>query len=406
MAPAATRPFQGLRLLELSSQIAGPYAAKLYVDAGAEVIKVEAPEGDPLRRWTASFQSLARDEAGPLFQYLNAGKLSIALDPGDASDRAQIAALAVRADIVLEDWGPGGLEARGLEPEAWLEANPRLVIVRISPFGQTGPWATRPANDFTLQAASGSLEYRGFPWREPVAAGGRISDWVAGSFASVCALAAWRTARRDGVGQVVDLSSFEAALQCLTIFGDLGRQFLGGLLPRSIEIPSIEPTKDGHVGICTQTGQQWSDFCSMLGRQEIAQDPRFLEARERMEQIDFMQEFIHGWMKEHTTAEVIELCELVRIPVAQSATVGSSRHSISSRPAASTPAPRAASCSPARPIASRRWRRPRSAAHPASMAIALRCSQGSPARRPRPRPRSRLRCPSQISPSQACGSSI
>ena len=316
MAPAATRPFQGLRLLELSSQIAGPYAAKLFVDAGAEVIKVEAPEGDPLRRWTASFQTLARDEAGPLFQYLNAGKLSIALDPGDASDRAQIAALAVRADIVLEDWGPGGLEARGLEPEAWLEANPRLSIVRISPFGQTGPWATRPANDFTLQAASGSLEYRGFPWREPVAAGGRISDWVAGSFASVCALAAWRTARRDGVGQVVDLSSFEAALQCLTIFGDLGRQFLGGLLPRSIEIPSIEPTKDGHVGICTQTGQQWSDFCSMLGRQDIAQDPRFLEARERMEQIDFMQEFIHGWMKEHTTAEVIELCELVRIPVA------------------------------------------------------------------------------------------
>ena len=320
MAPAATRPFQGLRLLELSSQIAGPYAAKLFVDAGAEVIKVEAPEGDPLRRWTASFQTLARDEASPLYQYLNAGKLSIALDPGldpgHASDRAQIAALAVRADIVLEDWGPGGLEARGLEPEEWLAANPKLSIVRISPFGQTGPWATRPANDFTLQAASGSLEYRGFPWREPVAAGGRITDWVAGSFASVCALAAWRTARRDGVGQIVDLSSFEATLQCLTIFGDLGRQFLGGLLPRSIEIPSIEPTKDGHVGICTQTGQQWSDFCAMLGRQDIAQNPRFLEARERMEQIDFMQEFIHGWMKEHTTAEVIELCELVRIPVA------------------------------------------------------------------------------------------
>ncbi len=132
----------------------------------------------------------------------------------------------------------------------------------------------------------------------------------------MCALAAWRSARRDGAGQIVDLSSFEAALHCLTICGDLGRQFLGGLLPRSIEIPSIEPTKDGHVGICTQTGQQWSDFCAMLGRQEIAQDPRFLEARERMEQIDFMQEFIHGWMKEHTTAEVIELCELVRIPVA------------------------------------------------------------------------------------------
>ncbi|MEZ4331159.1 MAG: CoA transferase [Myxococcota bacterium] len=316
MATAPPRPFQGLRIVELASQIAGPYATKLFVDAGAEVIKVEAPAGDPMRRWTASFQTLGRGESSPLYQFLNAGKRSIALDPGDAGDREILADLAAWADIVIEDQGPDGLEALGLDPEAWLEANPRLALVRISPWGQEGPWAQRPATDFTLQAASGSLEYRGFPWREPVAAGGRIVDWVAGSFAAVCALAAWRSARQSGTGQIVDLSSFECALQCLTIFGDLGSQFLGGLLPRAIEIPSIEPTKDGHVGICTQTGQQWTDFCAMLGRQDIAQDPRFLEGRERMEQIDFMQEFIHGWMKERTTAEVIELCELIRIPVA------------------------------------------------------------------------------------------
>jgi len=316
MAAPPPRPFAGLRVLELASEIAGPYAAKLFVDAGASVTKVEGPEGDPLRRWTASFQSLAPGESGPLFQFLNAGKASIALDPGDAADRERIAALAAASDVVIEDRGPGALEALGLEPERWLEANPRLCLVRISPFGQTGPWARLAANDFTLQAASGSLEYRGFPWREPVAAGGRLVDWVAGSFAAVCALAAWRSARRDGVGQVVDLSSFEAALQALTIFGDLGRQFLGGLLPRAIEIPSIEPTKDGHVGICTQTGQQWSDFCAMLGRQDIAQDPRYLEGRERMEQIDFMQAFIQGFTKERTTAEMIELCESIRIPVA------------------------------------------------------------------------------------------
>jgi len=316
MAPVPKRPFDGIRILELSSQIAGPYASKLFVDAGAKVTKVERPTGDPLRRWTASFQALAPGESSPLYQFLNAGKRSIALDPRDATDRGDIEALALRADLVIEDWGPGGLEARGLDPEAWLATNPRLVVVRISPWGQQGPWSRHPANDFTLQAASGSLEYRGFPWREPVAAGGRVCDWIAGSFAAVCGLAAWRSARRDEVGQIVDLSTFEAALHNLTIFGDIGSQFLGGLLPRSIEIPSIEPTRDGHIGICTQTGQQWSDFCSMLGRQDIAEDPRFLEARERFEQIDFMQEFIHGWMKERTTAEVTELCELVRIPVA------------------------------------------------------------------------------------------
>ncbi len=114
----------------------------------------------------------------------------------------------------------------------------------------------------------------------------------------------------------MDVSAFEAALQCLTIFADLGSQFFDGPLPRSVEIPSIEPTRDGYVGFCTTTGQQWTDFCSMLGHQEVAEDHRFLEGRERMEHIEKMQEMIHSWTRERTTDEIIELCELLRIPVA------------------------------------------------------------------------------------------
>jgi crotonobetainyl-CoA:carnitine CoA-transferase CaiB-like acyl-CoA transferase len=316
MAEPKHYPLESLRVLDLSSEIAGPYASKLFVDAGAEVIKIERRSGDPLRRWTASQQALGEHESGPLFQYLNAGKQSLVLEPRDAQDRARFRALAERADILIEDWGPGGLEAAGLDPESWLEANPRLVIVRISPWGQSGPWAERPANDFTLQAATGSIEYRGLRDREPVAAGGRISDWITGSFAGLGALAGWRSARQTGEGQIVDVSGFEAALQCLTIFGDLGSQFFDGPLPRSVEIPSIEPTRDGYVGFCTTTGQQWTDFCSMLGRQEIAEDHRFLEGRERMDHIEMMQAMIHGWTRERTTDEIIELCELLRIPVA------------------------------------------------------------------------------------------
>ena len=316
MPEEVLRPLAALRVLDLCTQVGGPYASKLFVDAGASVVKIEPPEGDPMRRWTASGQELAADESSPLFQYLNAGKQSIVLDPRDAQDRARFGAFAERADILIEDWGSSGLEDRGLPPERWLEANPRLAIVRISPWGQTGPWAKRAANDFTLQAATGSTEYRGLPEREPVAAGGRIGDWVAGSYAAISALAAWRSARQTGEGQVVDLSSFEAMIQCLTIFGDMGSQFQGGLLARSIEIPSIEPTRDGQIGFSTQTGQQWTDFCSMLGRQDIGQDPQFLDGRARMEQIDFMQEFIHGWTMQHTNEEIIELCERVRIPVA------------------------------------------------------------------------------------------
>jgi crotonobetainyl-CoA:carnitine CoA-transferase CaiB-like acyl-CoA transferase len=310
------RPFEGLQILDLSSNIAGPYASKLYLDAGAQVIKIEAPDGDPMRHWTASQQNLGADEPSPLFQYLNAGKQCIVLDPRDAQDRARFASFAERADIVIEDWGAEGLEAHGLSPNAWLEINPRLSIVRISPWGQLGPWAKRAANDFTLQAATGSVEYRGLPDREPIAAGGRLGDWIAGSFACVSALAAWRSARQTGEGQIVDLSSFEAMIQCLTVFGDLGSQFFGGLIPRSVDIPSIEPTSDGHVGVCTTTGQQWTDFCSMIGQQEIAQDPRYLEGRERMEEIDFIEGIVQAWTRERTTDEIIELCELLRIPVA------------------------------------------------------------------------------------------
>ena len=308
-------PFDGLVVLELCGDIAGPYAGKLFVDAGATVIKVEPRRGDPMRTWTASFQDLPEGEASPLFQYLNACKRSIVLDPRDAQDRAHFARLAARADLVLEDWGPGGLEAAGLNLAAWREANPRLSIVRISPWGQSGPWSRFAANEFTLQAATGSVDYRGLPDRYPVAAGGRIGDWVGGAFAAITAVAAWRSARQTDEGQIADLSVFEAMIQSFSIFGDLGAQFVGGDQPRSIEIPSIEPTADGHVGFCTITAQQWKDFCSMLGRQDIGDDERYLDARNRMADFDFMQGAIHDATRTKTTDEWIELCELLRIPV-------------------------------------------------------------------------------------------
>lgn len=315
MTSEASHPFHGLIVLELCRDIAGPYAGKLFVDAGAEVIKVEPPGGDPLRGWTASFQDLAADEPSPLFQYLNAGKRSIVLDPRDAQDRVHFARLAARADLVIEDWGPGGLEAAGLDLSSWRASNPALSIVRLSPWGQEGPWAHFPANEFTLQAATGSVDYRGLPDREPVASGGRIGDWVGGSFAAISGLAAWRSSRIGGAGQIVDLSVFEAMVQCFSIFGDLGFQFEGGQLARSIEIPSIEPTADGHVGFCTITAQQWKDFCSMIGRQDIGDDERYLDARNRMADFDDVKGAIHAATTGKTTAEWIELCELLRIPV-------------------------------------------------------------------------------------------
>lgn len=310
-------PLAGIRVLDLSTEIAGPYATKLFVDAGADVIKVEDPRSpDPLRRWSASGTPVPPDEDGPLFRYLNASKRSIALDLDDDADRAVLDRLIASVDVVVESGGPGALDRRGLAWQGLHARHPALSVVSISPWGVDGPDAERPATEFTLQAAVGSIAYRGLPGRKPVHAGGRVGEWATGSFAAVGALSAILSARRTGQGQHVDVSMFEAMILCLTVYHDLSSQWFEGPLPRAIEIPSIEPTRDGWVGLCTITGQQWTDFCALLGRQDIAGDQRYLDGRARMEHFELMRDMIHGWTRQHTTDEVIELAGLMRIPAA------------------------------------------------------------------------------------------
>jgi crotonobetainyl-CoA:carnitine CoA-transferase CaiB-like acyl-CoA transferase len=305
-------------VVDLSTEIAGPYCSKLLADAGADVIKVEDPiAGDPLRRWVASNTPLPEGEDGALFQFLNASKRGIALDLEQSAGRGDLFELVGRADVLVESFGPGGLAERQISKAALWQKNPGLSIVSISPWGLEGPEASRPATEFTLQAATGSIAYRGLPDRKPVAAGGRIGEWAAGSYAAVGAMSALLSARTTGRGQHVDLSIFETMLLCLTVYHDLNGQWVDGPLARSIEVPSIEPTKDGYVGICAITGQQWTDFCSLLERPEIGKDPRYLDGRARMQHLDLMREMIQSWTQERTTEEIIELCSLLRIPAAQ-----------------------------------------------------------------------------------------
>jgi len=309
-------PISGMRVLDLSSEIAGPYCAKLLVDAGADVIKVESPRGDPLRRWTASGSEIPAGEDGALFQFLNASKRGLCLDLESETGRSELLDLAADVDIVIEDFGAGRAEVLGLGLAQLQSRNPGLCLVSISPWGGTGPWADRPATEFTLQAAIGCTAYRGLPDRDPVAAGGRIGEWAAGSFAAVGAMSAWLAAREGGAGQHVDVSTFESMILCLTVYHDLNGQWNEGPLGTSIEIPSIEPAADGWIGVCTITGQQWVDFCALIGRQDLAEDPSLLDAKIRMARIDEMQSIIHGWTKERTVDEIIELALLLRIPAA------------------------------------------------------------------------------------------
>ena len=184
-------PLDHLRVIDVTTDVAGPYASKLFADAGAEVVKIEPGGGDPARRYSAVGADLGGAD-GALFQYLNAGKRSIV---GAIAD-PEVEALLVGADLLVE--------AGTVDVDAVCSRHPHLVVLSITRFGLSGPYATRPATEFTVQAESGSIQFRGRPERVPVTAGGRLSEFMAGAFGAPPALAAVLRARRAVPGGRTD----------------------------------------------------------------------------------------------------------------------------------------------------------------------------------------------------------
>jgi crotonobetainyl-CoA:carnitine CoA-transferase CaiB-like acyl-CoA transferase len=301
-----------LQVVDCSSGIAGGYCAKLLSGAGAEVIKVESPEGDPLRRWTnrGYWDRGADGEDGALFQFLHFGHRSIV-----ATEVDQIADLLAGADILIAD--PEGL---GADPAALHARFPQLVVVSITPYGLEGPYAGRPATELTLQAESGALSVRGRADRAPVQMGGRTMEWVSGLYAAVAALGAHRVVRRGGPGELVDLSIAEVANTTGTTAADLMDSLRGRPNPggpgRSFETPSIEPTSDGYVGFNTNTRTQFDSFLLMIERPDLIEGGAWAPIAARVVNWDEWNGIIHEFTTKHTTAEVVALAAELRIPVA------------------------------------------------------------------------------------------
>ena len=307
-------PLEDLRVVDLSTGIAGAYATKLLLDAGADVVKVEPPGGDPLRGWSAGAALGAYDlgeEGGALFKFLAASKRSLVGRPEEAA----VANLIGTADLVVESFAPSRYDA-----EALVARHPALVVLSITPFGRTGPWRDRPWTEFTLQAASGSILTRGVRGKEPFQAGGRITEWVGGTFASVAALAAVRRARATGQGEHVDFSLLESMIVAGTNYMAVLWQLMAAGEPvgsaQTAETPSIEPTSDGWVGFCTNTRQQISDFMLLIGRPDLREDEELAQVWGRMLRFEEWNEIVHAYTTTHTTAEIIEAATLLRIPVA------------------------------------------------------------------------------------------
>jgi len=304
-------PFQGLRLLDVSFGVAGAYATKLLVDAGAEAVIVEPGDGDLLRRHTSARTPLRDGEDGVLFRYLRASTRSILAD----AERA--VGMARDVDVVLETYRPGGGHWGGIAPSTWLTHNPRIAVVSVSPWGTEGPWADLPATEFTVQAASGATARRGLPERAPVSAGGALLEWLTGAFAGVGAATAWLHARRTGEGQHVDVSMLEVATLCLNgpYHAIAGQWYPGFAPPRAVEVPSIEHAADGPVGFCTQTAQQWADFCVVIGRPDLAEDATLRRADARSARREEITAAIAATTAGRTVEEVVELAVAMRVPV-------------------------------------------------------------------------------------------
>ena len=309
MARDAQAPFADWRVLELSNGIAASYCAKMFADAGAEVVKLESPEGDSVRAWSAG------GPPGALFGYLAAGKKSVTYD-----DKATVAQLLAGADVVLTDLTDGWTLA-----DITAHTGESAVVVAVTPFGLTGPYvdARIAANEFILQALCGSTAGRGWPDDEPVQAGGRLGEWLAGTYAATVAAATARHAALGGRGEIVDVSIYEAMVIAMGGLPAMSASVLGAdslIQQRSLELPSIVPTADGLVGFCTITAQQFQDFLVMIDRADLVDDAELASFAGRIERRDEFVGMVTEWTLARTTEEIVDLAVAFRIPVAPIAT--------------------------------------------------------------------------------------
>jgi len=306
---AAEAPFAHWRVLELCNGLAVSYCGKMFADAGADVVKVESPQGDSLRNWSAGGPS------GALFGYLAAGKKSV-VNHG----QTEITSLLAGADLVLTDltdgWTLDDITARTAVS---------AVVVAVTPFGTTGPYVEDQviANEFILQALCGSIAGRGWPGDEPVQAGGRLGEWLAGTFAAAAAAATVRHAARSGRGEVIDVSTYEAMAIAMGGLSAMSASVLGAdslLYERSLELPSIVATADGMVGFCTITAQQFQDFLVMIDRADLVDDAELASFAGRVERRDEFLGMVTEWTGSRTTQEIVDIAVAFRIPVAPIAT--------------------------------------------------------------------------------------
>jgi crotonobetainyl-CoA:carnitine CoA-transferase CaiB-like acyl-CoA transferase len=280
-------PLEGVRVLDLSRVLAGPYATMVLGDLGADVVKVEHPKrGDDTRHWGPPFAGEGEERESAYFLAVNRNKRSVGVDLKDAGGLERVKRLAARADVLIENWKRGALEKLGLGYEALRETNPGLVYCSITGFGP-GPDEKRPGYDFLVQARGGVMGITGQPGGEPTKVGVAISDIVCGLFASNAILAALHRRAASGDGARLEIPLFESTLGWLA---NRGQEFLitgedTGLIGNAH--PSIVPyqtfdASDRPIVVAVGNNTQFARLCEVLGRPELAEDERYATNPDRV----------------------------------------------------------------------------------------------------------------------------
>ena len=328
--PSVEPPLAGYTVVDLSTGIAGAYCTKLLADGGADVIKVEPPEGDPLRSWSASGAAIPPGSDGALFSFLACSKHSVVADPDNADDVDLVDRLLAAADAAVWSGGSKVADSPDFSPTELHRRHPGLTVTAITPFGLEGPWRERAATEFTLQAWSGGIIGlgRGDPQRPPVFVGGQVGEYLAGAYASAATLASRRRQIAGGTAELLDLSMLETQILTLTyypvtFFEVLGRPWRDARRPT---VPGVAQAKDGLVDLGCGTAQQWFDLCAMVGHPEWIDEDSPLSITE---QANFYADEIYAWLADTPVDEIRELATAFRIPnapVANGANVASLDH--------------------------------------------------------------------------------
>ena len=325
--PSPPAALHGIRVLDLSRILAGPWAAQTLADLGAEVIKVERPEtGDDTRVWGPPFLTdpLTHERGdAAYFMTCNRGKKSITLDFTQKSGADLVRALVLECDVLIENFKVGGLQKYGLDYASLKAIHPRLVYCSITGFGQTGPYAQRPGYDFLIQAMGGLMSITGerddLPGGGPQKVGVAITDVMTGLYSTVAILAALRSRDTTGVGQHIDMALMD--VQVAALANQASSYLVTGQAPKRLgnQHPSISPyqslpASDGFFILATGNDSQFKSFCVASGHPELATDPRFLSNGDRVANRDALTPALGAITREKSINDWTAIMEKAGVP--------------------------------------------------------------------------------------------